>query len=141
MECNICMEDKTLFGDDCKECHSVICKDCYDNVSLCPYCRKKYNKPQQPRISSSRQLKIFPVFINKYRVYTVNRVKYSTKKTIKSVLFKINNKCFRFSKNVDGERKYNYLIYNYNGLDKIHIKKNNITKMTINLFENKLQIF
>ena len=52
MECSICYVNKVELSFLCK--HSV-CKSCYHNIEICPFCRKRV-KPKEPVIDTRRDL-------------------------------------------------------------------------------------
>ena len=52
LECAICYVNKVELSFLCK--HSV-CKSCYHNIEICPFCRKRV-KPKEPVIDTRRDL-------------------------------------------------------------------------------------
>jgi len=57
IECTICFmneQNKIL------TCEHKVCEDCYQNIEVCPFCRKKINKP----IPESRPLTVPVILTN-----------------------------------------------------------------------------
>jgi len=47
MECNICFESKNDYVE-CNQCKQTICLNCFESITICPYCRKKYYTRKRP---------------------------------------------------------------------------------------------
>lgn len=41
-ECGVCYEEKCLYFVNKCNCKNIVCRDCYYQISKCPFCRRSY---------------------------------------------------------------------------------------------------
>ena len=58
--CDICFEEKELFGVRCKTCKNRCCIECEIKLQKCPFCRKKsLNWSEKVKIINEKQLDFY----------------------------------------------------------------------------------